>query len=180
AAEKVFVDRRRRKDGVLRVGIAECKFKRRICMQDKNFMRLWKEVKVPGFFNPFVPMHGLVHGPEEFPKGELFKHEADRKSPTERRKVAFVEGDPSSQDLTIAQDFELYHCNKVEQKEFKKHPALVISKEEEMLEIHERGEITKKHQTQPRMRWYPDSPVDDRVLKALAGKLHSRCLLLSH
>ncbi|KAI3869119.1 hypothetical protein MKX03_013388 [Papaver bracteatum] len=112
AAEKVFVDRWRRKDGVLRVGIAECKFKRRICMQDKIFMRLWREVKVPGFFNPFVPMHGLVHGPEEFPKGELFKHEADRNSPPERRKVAFFEGEPSAQDLTIAQDFELYHWSR--------------------------------------------------------------------
>ncbi|KAI3872443.1 hypothetical protein MKW92_043115 [Papaver armeniacum] len=174
AAKKVFVDRQRRKDGVLRVGIAECKFKRRICMQDKIFMRLWKEVKVPGFFNPFVPLHGLVRGPEEFPKGALFKHEADRESPTERRKVVFVEGELSSQDLTIAQDFELVHCNKVEQKEFKKHPVLVISKEEEMLEIHERGEITKTHQAKPRMQWYPDSPINDRVLNCamnLYGKI---------
>ncbi|RZC46969.1 hypothetical protein C5167_039921 [Papaver somniferum] len=168
AAEKV----RRRKDGVLRVGIVECKFKRRICMHDTIFMRMWKEVKVPGFFNPFIQMTGLSHRPDEFPKGVLFKHETDGESPTERRMVAFVEGEPSFQDLTIAKEFELYHCNKEEQKEFKRHPMLVmIPKEEEMLEIHERGEITKKHQTKP---WTPDCPVDDRVLNcamSLYGKV---------
>ncbi|KAI3887895.1 hypothetical protein MKW92_042553 [Papaver armeniacum] len=155
AAEKV----RRRKDGVLRVGIVECKF---------------KQVKVPGFFNPFIPMTGLSHWPDEFPKGVLFKHETDGESPTERRMVAFVEGEPSFQDLITAKEFELYHCNKEEQKAFKRHPMLVmIPKEEEMLEIHERGEITKKHQTKP---WTPDCPVDDRVLNSamsLYGKVPS-------
>ncbi|KAI3861912.1 hypothetical protein MKX03_004420 [Papaver bracteatum] len=167
--EKVAEKVRRRKDGVLRVGTVECKFKRRICMHDTIFMRLWKEVKVPGFFNPFIPMTGLSHGPDEFPK-----HETDGESPTERRMVDFVEGEPSFQDLTIAKEFELYHCNKEEQKEFKKHPMLVIPKEEEMSEIHERGEITMKHQTKPRMPWTPDSPVDDRVLNCamnLYGKV---------
>ncbi|XP_026420014.1 ribosome biogenesis protein BMS1 homolog [Papaver somniferum] len=92
--------------------IAECKFKRRIVMGDTVFMRVQKEVEVPRFFNPVVPMPGLSDGPEEFRKV--------------RRMVAFVEKQPSFRDLTIAKKFELDHCNKVEQKEFKKHPMLVI------------------------------------------------------
>ncbi|KAI3877694.1 hypothetical protein MKW98_020175 [Papaver atlanticum] len=136
-SEKVFVDKSERSVSLLTERIAECKFKRRIFMGDTIFMRVQKEVEVPRFFNPVVPMPGLSDGPEEFRKG--------------RRTVSFVE--PSFRDLTIAKKFELDHCNKVEQKEFKKHPMLVISKEEEML--NEKREITKKHQLEPSVHWSP-------------------------
>ncbi|KAI3872444.1 hypothetical protein MKW92_043116 [Papaver armeniacum] len=139
ATEKLFVDRSERNVSLLTERIVECKFKRRICMGDTVFMRVQKEVEVPRFFNPVVPMP-LSDGPKEFPKG--------------RRTVAFVEGKPSFQDRTIAKKFELDHCNEVEQREFKKHPMLVISKEEEML--NERREITKKHQPKPSVQWSPE------------------------
>ncbi|KAI3888985.1 hypothetical protein MKX03_014033 [Papaver bracteatum] len=124
ATKKMFVDRSERNVSLLTERIAECKFKCRILMGDTIFMRVQKEIEVPHFFNPVVPMPGLSDGPAEFRKG--------------RRTVAFVEKKPSFRDLTI-------------QKEFKKHPMLVISKEEEML--NEKREITKKHQPEP--YWSP-------------------------
>ncbi|RZC93040.1 hypothetical protein C5167_028398 [Papaver somniferum] len=156
AAEKVFVGRSRRKEGLLREGIAKCSFKGRICMRDTIFLRVWKEIEVPRFFNPVVPMPGLSDGAEEFPKAVLFEHENYQKSTIGRRMLAFVDGEPSFQDRAHAKNFELHHCDKEEQTEFEKHPMLVISKEEEMLEMHERKESMKKYQPKPRTQWSMD------------------------
>ncbi|KAI3872437.1 hypothetical protein MKW92_043109 [Papaver armeniacum] len=159
AAEKVFVERPRRKNGLRGEGIAKCSFKRRICMQDTIFMHAWKEVEVPCLFNPVVPVPDSLDGPEEFPQVG-FNHEIDRDSPEGRRLVAFVEGEPSFQDITRAKKFVLYECDKEEQKEFEKHPALVISKEEEMLEKRQRWEITKKYQEKPKIK----RSIEQRIL----------------
>ncbi|RZC81702.1 hypothetical protein C5167_044273 [Papaver somniferum] len=165
AVKKVFVDRpRRKKVGLAREGIAKCTFKRKICMRDTVFMRVSKEVEVPRFFCPLVPTPSLSDRIEKIKERDSLKPETEdknvkdytvwrRESLKGRRMVGFFERQPSLQDLTYARNFELYHCNKEEQKEFEKHPVMAISKEEEMLEIHKRREIRKKYQPQPRSQW---------------------------
>lgn len=129
-----------------------------------------KEVEVPRFFCPLVPTPSLSDRIEKIKERDSLKPETEdknvedytvwrRESLKGRRMVGFFERQPSLQDLTYARNFELYHCNKEEQKEFEKHPVMAISKEEEMLEIHKRREIRKKYQPQPRSQWSKDERV---------------------
>ncbi|KAI3952527.1 hypothetical protein MKW92_028214 [Papaver armeniacum] len=128
-----------------REGIAKCTFKCRISMSDIVFMRVWRQVEVPRFFNPSTtlePCDSIV----PVNKDSLNKDDPDQRRVElkQRRRVKIIDGEPClytcSNPLTIRYNLN----NKNKERKIKKKKNEVISEEEQ--KAYERGaEMSKRH-----------------------------------
>ncbi|KAI3959831.1 hypothetical protein MKW98_029868, partial [Papaver atlanticum] len=114
-----------------REGIAKCVFKYGIGMSDIVFMRVWRQVEAPHFFNPAA----------DDPSQRRVELE-------QRRGVDIIDGEPlsysCSSPLTVLYSFKYMNKNK---RKMKKKKSAMISKEEQKA-YERRAKMSKRHQAE--------------------------------
>ncbi|XP_026441705.1 ribosome biogenesis protein BMS1-like [Papaver somniferum] len=128
--------------------IAKCTFRCRISMSDIVFMRVWRQVEAPRFFNPSTTLEQcdsiVPVNKDSLNKDNPAQRRVELK---QRRRVKIIDGVPClytcSNPLTVL--YNLEYMNKNKKRKIKKKKNEVISEEEQ--KEYERGaEMSKRHQ----------------------------------
>ncbi|KAI3841788.1 hypothetical protein MKX03_030209, partial [Papaver bracteatum] len=137
------------KKATKREGIAKCVFNYGIGMRDIVFMRVWRQVESPRFFNPAAvgPCDSIVH----VNKDSLKKDDPSQRRVEleQRRGVDIIDGEPlsysCSSPLTVLYRFK--YMNKNKWKIMKKKSAMISKEEQIAYERHqaEDGNASEDH-----------------------------------